>query len=184
MIATLRLSRVAVLYNETLLPCVGNDAYSGQPGTLCSELEVYGSTTADLLCIQQRAPAATGRQQAFAEDLCKFLLRLQPRQVQYPACLEGPNAFEGSRTVPNRSPSNIAARNTGDHSWQPGCSTASRSTADWATGAAFDHTAGHRRLDSIITTEALGGMAPVLSPAAAAFAMQSLRREACKCELA
>ncbi|KAK9803470.1 hypothetical protein WJX73_005350 [Symbiochloris irregularis] len=81
LVSTLRLSRLAVLHSEQLLPCVGNDAYSRQKGTLCSELELYGSTTSEFICLQQRAPAATGRQQAFAEELCDFLQHLQPRQV-------------------------------------------------------------------------------------------------------
>ena len=64
---------MASLQEETLLPCVGNDAFSGETGVLCSEMEVYGREGDPFAVVQQRAPAATGRQEGFAANLATFL---------------------------------------------------------------------------------------------------------------
>ena len=73
LISTLKLERVAVLQEAAILPCVGNDAFAGEKGIMSSELEVYGGEADRFALVQQRAPAATGRQEQYAASLALFL---------------------------------------------------------------------------------------------------------------
>lgn len=84
LISTLKLSPLATVQEPTLLPCVGNDAFQGEPGSMCTELEVYGRLDSPYAVVQQRSPAATGRQDQLAANIASFLqTAAQVQQVTF-----------------------------------------------------------------------------------------------------
>ena len=83
LIALLQLPRIATLQEASLLPCIGNDAFAGEHGSICTELEIYGRNSDQFAIIQQRAPAATGRQEEYAASVAAFLSQAaQVREVR------------------------------------------------------------------------------------------------------
>jgi proteasome assembly chaperone 2 len=60
--------------DPNLLPAVGNDPFDlAAPGSLATELELYGLQGTNTYILQQRAPAMTGRQRSFAENVATWL---------------------------------------------------------------------------------------------------------------
>lgn len=82
LVATLRPEYLGPLEDANVLPCVGNDAYdSAIPGNLSTALELFRAPGTKLYFMQQRAPAARGRQQAFADDLATWAAAAGVAQV-------------------------------------------------------------------------------------------------------
>jgi proteasome assembly chaperone 2 len=74
LISSYGLPLVARLEDDNMLPVVGNDAYTqASPGTLATALEVYHHAASNTFLLQQRAPALTGRQDAFAASMAEWI---------------------------------------------------------------------------------------------------------------
>ncbi|GLC38703.1 hypothetical protein PLESTB_000592500 [Pleodorina starrii] len=82
LVATLRPKSLGAVESVNVLPVVGNDAYDvdpspqqpQQPGRLATALELFSVPGRPLVFLQQRAPAALGRQSAFAAELVGWLV--------------------------------------------------------------------------------------------------------------
>ena len=86
LVSTLRLPRQVCLSSHNVLPCLGYDAFSpasrSQPDQaphLVTALELY--QLGDFALLQQRAPAAKGRQQAYAEELAAWIVSMGFQRV-------------------------------------------------------------------------------------------------------
>ena len=74
LISTAKLPLVGYLESRHVLPCFGLDAFrhNGGPATA---LELYLDARRRVLVLQQRAPAVTGCQRRFAEELLDWVQR-------------------------------------------------------------------------------------------------------------
>ena len=86
LVSTLRLPRQACLISHNVLPCLGYDAFGpasqSQPDQathLVTALELY--QLGNFALLQQRAPAAKGRQQAYAEELAAWIVSMGFQRV-------------------------------------------------------------------------------------------------------
>ncbi len=76
LIATLKAQLVGYLEDPDVLPVVGADPYAPPTATqlhMAASLEVYHASPHNLYIIQQRAPAAPGRQHAFATSMVSWI---------------------------------------------------------------------------------------------------------------
>lgn len=71
LIETSRAPRVGRLSEPSLLPCVGVGAFTHISGTAYG-LELFTLPGSNIYLVQQRAPAAPGRQREFAESLAAW----------------------------------------------------------------------------------------------------------------
>ena len=86
LVSTLRLPRQVCLSSHNVLPCLGYDAFSpasrSQPDQaphLVTALELY--QLGNFALLQQRAPAAKGRQHAYAEELAAWIVSMGFQRV-------------------------------------------------------------------------------------------------------
>lgn len=86
LVSMLRLPRQACLSSHNVLPCLGYDAFApasrSQPDQathLVTALELY--QLGDFALLQQRAPAAKGRQQAYAQELAAWIVSMGFQRV-------------------------------------------------------------------------------------------------------
>lgn len=75
-ISTLHLPCVGRLESACLLPCAGIGAFDHLPGIVSLSLEIFECPVAQgppVFVLQQRAPAARGCQQNYAEELTEWI---------------------------------------------------------------------------------------------------------------
>lgn len=75
-ISTLNLPCVGQLETASILPCAGNGAFDHQSKQIALSLELFTCPVAQgqpVYVLQQRAPAARGCQQMYAEELAKWI---------------------------------------------------------------------------------------------------------------
>ena len=75
-VATLHLPCVGQLETSSVLPCAGLDAFDHQPGQIALSVQLFalrGPPHKPLYVLQQRAPAARGCQQQYAQDLAQWV---------------------------------------------------------------------------------------------------------------
>lgn len=84
-IATLKLPCVGQLETTSVLPCAGLGAFDHQPGQVALSLQLFahlGQQPRPLYVLQQRAPAAKGCQQQYAQDLAQWVSNSKFGEVQ------------------------------------------------------------------------------------------------------
>lgn len=75
-VATLQLPCIGHLETSSVLPCAGLHAFDHQPGQIALSLQLFahhGQPHKPLYVLQQRAPAAKGCQQQYAQDLAQWV---------------------------------------------------------------------------------------------------------------
>ena len=80
LISTAQLPLVGYLESRHVLPCFGLDAFTGDGGP-ATALELYLDAARGVLVLQQRAPAVTGCQRRFAEELLDWVRQAGLRKV-------------------------------------------------------------------------------------------------------
>ncbi|KAJ1652963.1 Proteasome assembly chaperone 2 [Dispira simplex] len=73
LISTLRLQRVGILNDPTVIPVMGPPAFGHSKDTLSLSLEVYQSPDHHITVLQQRAPSLPKQQRTFVANLTKFI---------------------------------------------------------------------------------------------------------------
>ncbi|XP_013407431.1 proteasome assembly chaperone 2 isoform X2 [Lingula anatina] len=64
---------VGYLYDDSILPVIGNDPYTQDKYALSTACEVYQSTEHKLVVVQQRSPLVKGKRNQFVTKLAKWL---------------------------------------------------------------------------------------------------------------
>ncbi len=80
LISTAQLPLVGYLESRHVLPCFGLDAFTAGGGP-ATALELYLDAARGVLVLQQRAPAVTGCQRRFAEELLDWVQQAGLRKV-------------------------------------------------------------------------------------------------------
>jgi predicted ATP-grasp superfamily ATP-dependent carboligase len=81
LVATAKAPRVGVLHDDAALPCAGADAYAHAPG-LALPMELFAMPGDRLFVVQQRSPAAAGRQVELAEATARWAAQAGFAQVR------------------------------------------------------------------------------------------------------
>ena len=85
-IETSQAPRMGRLTDAALLPCVGVGAFSHVPGAAFG-VELFSLPGTNVYVLQQRAPAAPGRQREFADSLAAWAKEQGVAQVRRSCCL-------------------------------------------------------------------------------------------------
>ena len=88
-ISTLHLPCVGRLETASVLPCAGNGAFDHQSHGVALSLELFECPVAQgppVFILQQRAPAARGCQQKYAEELAKWIMDAKFGEVSDLTC--------------------------------------------------------------------------------------------------
>jgi len=79
MISTFNIPRIGYLETPYAVPVVGNDAFTANKGTLCINMEVYG--TKNVVFVQQRGPVIKGKYNIFSEELVQWIKQAKFKEM-------------------------------------------------------------------------------------------------------
>ncbi|EGG25372.1 proteasome assembly chaperone 2 [Cavenderia fasciculata] len=82
-INTYGFERVGYIYDENIIPVVGNDTYTTNKGVMSTAVEVYQLASTKITIVQQRSPIIAGRYTKFSNNLYKWFNDSQFSQLLF-----------------------------------------------------------------------------------------------------